>query len=267
MTLSIDAIPGVIAHWDAGAITGLIFDDPVSTLPDTIAAWDMTGATTTRPLYKPTGINSLPAVQFDGTDDYLVTGSTKSITAPNMCSVAVVYFPTNKDYSTFGALSSSSGVPSYYPTPAMLSLGYSTGNVLLSSGANYVQGVSIVAAAPMLLTGFVGDLEFQLKRNGKFSGGALTGSVNPFTSGSYYAGFGRSALAGSAFHGMLAEWVLFPETILSEHSFVEGVLAHKYGITLPTSHPFYAAPPTSAPSSGGGVARLVNGGLIRGQVL
>lgn len=253
MAFAIDDLTAVIAHWNAGDITGLSLDDPVSSLPDSISGWHLTGATTTRPLYKPTGINSLPAVQFDGSDDYLVTGSTKSITSPFVGSCAVLYLPTRKDYSAFGTLSASSGVPAYYPTPVLQSMGYAGGSVLLSNGSTYVQSNNGPAsAANALLVNLIGKSVFGNITNGIWQlGGGASGNSIDFVSGSYYAGFGRANLAGSAFAGMLAEWVLFEQTILNEHCYIEGVLAHKYGITMPTSHPFYAAAPTSPPSSGG----------------
>lgn len=251
MVIEVSDIDSVIADWDTSLITGLSLNDPVSSIPDAIAGWNLTAATTTRAIYKPTGINSLPAVQHDGVDDYFVTGSSKSITAPNIGSIAVLYFPTNKDYSALGILSGSSGVPSYLGSTGMTSLSYSSGSALVGDSTGYITGASITAAANMMLTSLFGELESYQKRNGKFSGGALTGAAHQFVSGSYYAGFGRSSLASSAFHGMLARWVLFAETQLCEHSYVEGILAHKYGITLPASHQFYAAAPTSPPSAGG----------------
>lgn len=255
MTLAIDDISGVIAHWDAGAITGLVLDDPVSTLPDSISGWNLTGATTTRPLYKPTGINSLPAIQFDGTDDIMSTSSSKSITTPNLGSIMVVRLSSVKDYNGFGSLSAGSGTPTYL-NASYQTMGYSNGNLIIVQGTAYIQSAAgLTSAANLIITTFSGQVRCGPEVNGSHRPGG-TISANPlnfaeFSGGSKYAAFGKNSLAGSAFNGMLARWVIFSETLLCESKYIEGVLAHEYGITLPTSHPFYAAAPTSPPSSGG----------------
>lgn len=65
-----------VGHWDASKITGLNDGDPVSTWTAEWGGYNLTQATSTkRPVYKPTGFNSLPTVRFDGTDDQLDTSS------------------------------------------------------------------------------------------------------------------------------------------------------------------------------------------------
>ena len=84
MPFTIDSLTNVKAHWSADQITGSPADgDPVSALPDSIAAWTLSGTTTTRPLYKTTaGPNGLPSILFDGTDDFLQTAA-KTLTILN----------------------------------------------------------------------------------------------------------------------------------------------------------------------------------------
>ena len=62
-----------LAWYSADSITGLSDGDPVSTWPDRTAnGFDLTSATINRPTYK-TGIqNTLPAVRFDGTDNWMM---------------------------------------------------------------------------------------------------------------------------------------------------------------------------------------------------
>ena len=85
-------------------------------------------------------------------------------------------------------------------------------------------------------------------------------------SGTSYAWFSKSNLGTEAFAGLVAEIVFFDETVASESLYIEGVLAHKYGITLPATHPFYAAAPTSGPptGAGGGLMKIGQGGGYNG---
>lgn len=70
-------IAGLQVWLKADAITGLSDNDPVTTWEDSSSAnHDATQATGgNKPTYQTNELNSLPVVRFDGTDDYLRTGS------------------------------------------------------------------------------------------------------------------------------------------------------------------------------------------------
>lgn len=79
-----DDITNLELWFAADEITGLADTDPVSTWADLSGnGRDLTGTTTTRPLYRTNIQNGLPAVRFDGTDDYMVTSSFGPFAQPN----------------------------------------------------------------------------------------------------------------------------------------------------------------------------------------
>ena len=270
MPFTIDSLTNVKAHWSADQITGSPADgDAVSTLPDSIASWNMTGTTTTRPLYKTTaGPNGLPSILFDGTDDYLQTAS-KSITANNPA-ICVIGSYTLKNYNTHFYLTTLSGAPGYNAvTSRIYNLMYSTGNALSGtsngSGTCYQLSNAIIPSATKCLwTSFHGLSTNLLRINGaskihNADSGAVVGAG--LSASTVYAHLGRSDLGGSALQGYISEIVFWDETVLGESWYIEGSLAAKYGITLPTTHPFFSGDPTSGPSTGSSSSRMVN---IRG---
>lgn len=97
-------IPGCKVWLKANSLS-LSDGDPVSTWPDSSGnANDVTGVTTTRPLYKTGIINGLPSVLFDGTDDFLTF--TANPTGASGISAFLVVQPTlntasQKTYAVF----------------------------------------------------------------------------------------------------------------------------------------------------------------------
>lgn len=68
-------IPGLRYWYDANTLA-LANNDPVSTWADLSGnSLDLTGTTTTRPLWKTAQVNGFPAVDFDGSDDFLSRAS------------------------------------------------------------------------------------------------------------------------------------------------------------------------------------------------
>ena len=268
MAFAIDSLTNVKAHWSADQITGSPADgDAVSSLPDSIAGWTLSGTTTTRPIYKTTaGPNGLPSILFDGTDDFLQTAA-KSLTILNPA-IAFVGSVTLKNYNTFLYLSTLSGVPAYGAvTSRIYNLAYSTGQSLAGNGNGAaavnakIYSAVIPSATKFLWSSFHSNRLLELRINGAahaVTGGAGSGAiVSPSLSAtSIYANLGRSDLG--YLQGYISEVVLWDETILCESAYIEGSLAAKYGITLPTSHPFYSGDPTSGPSTGSSSSRMVN---------
>ena len=259
MAFAIDDLTSVIAHWSADQITGLSDGDPVDTLPDSISSWDLAGTTTTRPLYRPTGIGGLPAVDFDGTDDWMITGS-KVLTIVNPGYCFVVNVSTVKNYNHYFALATGSGVPTYSNAATKL-LSMSSTSYTMNQAWNSGNSYKTSPPAPTVSTDYLvscsaSAIDYEVRIDGAVTSGSYAGlQVAPTISATtLYASVGKSSLG--VFDGLMAELVLFDETVASERLYIEGVLAHKYGITLPTTHPFYAAAPTSGPPTGGGVAAV-----------
>lgn len=280
MPFAIDDLTSVIAHWSADAIVGLSDGDPVDALPDSISSWDLAGTTTTRPLYRPTSaINSLPAVEFDGVDDYLA-GAVKSLTITNV-GLAIVANITLKNYGALLFLSTASGTPSWYSTTSRLSsLSWLSSNQCAIGSSNGT-GVGYALAQQCLSTGVSslisgvrGDvIDFIRVSGGRTRFGDYNSTYRRayddgepqgpgLSSTSVYSSLGRLNIAGSFLDGLVSEIILWDESIDNESLYIEGVLAHKYGITLPTTHPFYAAAPTSGPptGAGGGLMKIGQGG-------
>lgn len=67
-------LPDIIHWYRTREIVGLSNDDPVSSWEDLIGSADMSGSSTTRPLYKTGGGD--PYLHFDGTDDKLTLSPT-----------------------------------------------------------------------------------------------------------------------------------------------------------------------------------------------
>ena len=259
MPFAIDDLTSVIAHWSADAITGLVDGDPVDSMPDSISSWDLAGTTTTRPLYRPTSaINSLPAVEFDGTNDWLQTASSKAITMPR-CVVAEVFrITTLQNYNPAFYLATTPGLPTHNGSATLLQhiTGYTDGHTLYggyNGGATYTltrTGLTAASTTYMTVTAYSQQMTWQRMNGLGVRTHSSTGGSPDLSSGTVYASFGDNNLTLS-FSGLMSEIVLFEDGTQSESLYIEGVLAHKYGITLPTTHPFYAAAPTSGPPTAG----------------
>lgn len=68
------SLPGLVAWYDADAITGLSDTDPVTTWNDLSGnGWNLGQSTAAaKPLYRTGILNSKPVLRFDGTDDFMV---------------------------------------------------------------------------------------------------------------------------------------------------------------------------------------------------
>lgn len=267
----IDDLAAVIAHWCADQIGGLSDGDPVDTLPDSIASWNLTGSSTTRPLYRPTGINSLPAIEFDGTDDFMVSAS-QAVTASRL-GMAVVFAFSIKNYNPLMYLTTNSSTPINNSSSRAGSFGYSGGNIRseTSNGSSvaYRYGLPAVATdTTCLLTSYhyPGRIGYSIDGSDAIATSSAGDGIGAdLSSTTLYAHLGRRST--SYLDGMVSEIVLWDEGLLCESLYIEGLLAHKYGITLPDSHPFYAAAPTAAPGSGGGGTYAFTGIRNRGIVI
>jgi hypothetical protein len=269
MAFAVDDLTSVIAHWSADQIAGLSDGDPVDTLPDSISSWDLAGTTTARPLYRPTSsINSLPAVEFDGSNDFMVTATAKTL-AISDCVFIFVGNLTGKSYNTpflLGTVNTSVSYNNFsqmkacslasYPSPYLYSSPIATTG---TSTISYTSADGTFLSDTTYLTSVqMSPLGFNQWRNGLWLGGNVrnAAAINTIND-TLYMHMGRSKVGSDTFmDGLISEMVIVDQTVAFERVYIEGVLAHKYGITLPTTHPFYAAAPTSGPPTGGGTAAV-----------
>jgi len=260
-----------IAWYKADAITGLSDNDPIDTWPDSSGnGIDLTQTSTARPLYKTGIVNGLPVARFDGSNDFISSGSFTLST--NVCAVVVYKLASLKNYNVLVALHDSATPAN--PSKYLEQYYYSNGTALHSHKPSatfaYVLRVAQGSTSLFRIDSFsqashTGGFKYFYAVNGDDSLGIATRqqTATPAT-GTAYVYVGYSGLAGSFLNGDIAEIVIYEETSLNESVWLEGYLANKYGITLVDGHLFKNAPPDYAPATynaaGGGV-RQVN---IRG---
>jgi hypothetical protein len=259
-----------IAWYKADAITGLSDNDPIDTWPDSSGnGIDLTQTSTARPLYKTGIVNGLPVARFDGSDDYMSSGS--FTLSSNVNAVVVYSLDLLKNYNSLVNVHDAA-TPSYH-NKYLNHHYYSTDRVLMShnpSSVSYLiyhaQGSSATFKIDAYTQAYHDNsypLFYRVNGNGSLGIDNRSGDLAP-TTGTAYVHIGYSGLSGSFLDGDISEIVIYEETSLNESVWLEGYLANKYGITLVDGHLFKNAPPDYAPATynaaGGGV-RQVN---IRG---
>jgi hypothetical protein len=270
MAFAIDDLTSVIGHWSADQITGLSDGDPVDTLPDSISSWDVGFTSTARPLYRPaSSINSLPAMEFDGSNDFGITGSSKVIAAGDLRMCWVHRMDVLKNFNPYPHLNAVSGLPVYQNANYGVGGQHYTTQSLV---ATYNSGIvySILPSAVASTTVYIQTDIFSARNiDSTFNGiGNRHNSDNglrvDFPGQTSFFSIGANSLSGAYYDGLIAEVVIWHETLLCESLYIEGVLMHKYGVAsaFPDSHPFKSAAPTTGPGSGGGTDHFGNGVLF-----
>lgn len=278
MSFAIDDLDAILGHWSADQITGLSDGDPVGSIPDSINANHLGSSGTARPLYlAASALNSLPALDFQGGDDFANTGSAISVDASDVSFFVALRLDALGTYVPV-TMSTASG-PAVYGTAGMMLFPYlySTGGGAVdmygrnlantTNRRNYTGSIAAVPATTAIVLGFVrSQFGWQIRVNGVgwLSGAGSTANAEGVSANNYFIGLGN-AVGVSAVNGLIAEAVFAYETLLCESVYIEAMLAHKFGVTLPATHPFVAGAPASAPGSGGGgsfggfpLSRLVN---------
>lgn len=251
-------LSGCIAHWDAGLIDGLADGDQIASLPEHEGRAALVPQGATAPTFQSN--SGLPYIQFNGTSHWLLAPSVYAIESMVLTNVIVMRIAAHKNYNTMFAWSSATGIP-VNAGSEVLTFCFSGGNTRLRDTTAYVECPSVPAAADAMLTGSLSYHSPRLLLNGKAGVTSGTANHSNIATGSYYPAFGTCNLVSSFFSGRLYEWIAFEQTSFQESFYVEGYLANKYGLTLPTQHPFFAAPP-SAPPSGASIPRILSPYLI-----
>lgn len=233
----------------ADAITGLADGDPVATWPDSSGNGNHAtqGTAGSRPLYKVNVVNGLPAVLFDGSDDYLATSTLLSalLASGGAGTVYAVVRPAavGGHYSTIWADSGGSTHLTARPIGEGLLAVNDDGSAdstlkactldtwMLTLWEHYAdeRGGS---DAPTYLYGGVEDLEWASL--GEVASGATTAAVL-----ANVLEIGRGSGVGDL-QGHLAELLVFPRAhLLEERRHVWHYLATKYGLTAPAQAPVW----------------------------
>lgn len=250
----------------ADAITGLADTNPVATWLDSSPnARNMSASGATRPQYLVSNINGFSAVNFDGVDDRM-SSSSYTLSGQRATMVIVCKLDTLRDYNPVAQVHSTS-TPTYTGRVLWVTC-YSNGSLYAGSNNYIYYAASSISTSPVLMTVGNSDLTgafLRINGVGIAAGPASYPAIPPVAnySGTAYThiGDGGAGLgAGRWFDGSIAEMVLCDHTYC-DYLWVEGYLAHKYGIALNSQHPFYAAAPTTGPRQSSGALRAVN---IRG---
>lgn len=229
---------------------------------DSISTWadssgnsrDLTGSSTTRPLALANAVGTYMAADFDGTDDFLVTGS-YTLPAGHLTTTMVVSLDVLKNYNSLLNIDDTAA-PSYVATnlhcyvfgSGELRVGFNdgSGNKLFDTSGGvggFVAGqYHIISYSFSQDAGYVridGNLWYHFGTNNNQLGGTA------------YNNLGRSGSGGGSLNGKVAE-VIVSQPADSDHSaviWVEGYLADKYGITLADGHLFKNAAPQNSPTT------------------
>lgn len=254
MSFAPSDLSSIIAHWRSEDIPSGT-PDPLN-WDDVVSSWRLSASSTAIPAYNSTAIGGLPGLVFDGTNDKLVSTTTKSI--GGQISVAIVMRRDLSDYDGLFALATITGNPTAHNTTLFAAYMAVAGNIQYLYRSNG-GGITYEGWQPTpsidtdrLITICTGHTKaFCNVDGGRMPAGvAASATASVEETKTVYAHFGN--FVGQMYNGRLSEIVLWNEPSDANHYFwVEGFLAHKYGITLPTWHPFYAAAPTAGPSSGG----------------
>ena len=219
---------------------------------ETATGWDLTAAVGEEPTFRTNQINSLPAIEFGGAGvtERLKTSATEAFGADENHGVAVVArLDTQRNYNGLWSIDAAS--PAVYGEERAGQWGSSSGAFYLHNSSGNITAAALATGAFKLLSCCYGPSHWTQWENGAYAGGEQNAIT--INSGSYHLTVGNIGLgADSTWDGMIAELVVWRETQLCERTWIEGYLAHKYGLALHAAHPFAAAAPTEGPGAGGG---------------
>lgn len=260
MSFAPSDLDGIIAHWRSEDIPS-DGADPLN-WDDYITGWRLSASGTARPTYSATSIGGLPGLVFDGTNDRLCTTTAKTLAGATH--VAVVLRRDAADYdSVFALYQTNDTNPAFSNTLCSLGLyvpplynqsTYIYGRVV-AAGAYFTGSETPANGSESVVVCGRGDLHGDIftvsgRMTGDGAGLTAMNGLGDAPSQSQYLHVGSPI--GQWLNGAVSEIVMWYQGSLSiDRHWIEGYLCHKYGITLPTWHPYYAAAPTSPPSAGG----------------
>lgn len=199
-----------------------------------------------RPAYSATGLNSKPAIDFDGTDDDLVLSSVTGLDVVNQS----FFIVAKRDNST-GRTEIAFAVGNTATGDCLADIPRWTDNIMYSQVGytpNRPTPTSVITDAPYINVVTGGSLQLSYT-NGTLIGTGTTQSTSNFSvAGGGFVGSGRAVSASNRyFDGKISELIIISSVAaLNLRQKVEGYLAHKWGLTanLPAGHPYKTVGPT-----------------------
>jgi hypothetical protein len=241
------------ALWTPAQITTAMWLDAqdaatITTISGAVSQWNdksgnarhVTQSTASqRPAYSATGLNGLPALQFDGSDDFL--GSSYSLDVPFV--IAAVWQNSGTAQNVRAAVGSANQRPALgilNASPAVDSVALWTPNV--DRGAYINNTVSTSAQVVYSGAPSTSRLSWGIAVNGS-STGQVNESIGSMSATLGTVKIGWSGNASEYWNGLVSEVLIAPS---ATQSIVEGYLAWKWGLAanLPAGHPYKSAAPT-----------------------
>jgi hypothetical protein len=247
-----------LVNWSKADALSLSNNDPVSSWTDSSGnGFHLANTLTARPTYMTGQINSLPAVSFDGSNDFLRNSAVSfSATRSSLAVAMVVCLTTNKTYNGFLSADDNAS----YPAKGLHVYGINTGEVFWGfqpvATEYYLRTKRPLATSTWyIITASFGDQVRDFRANGADWGCGGGGSLsepsadldNITVSSTGNITIGKFDFTGDFLNGKVAEMVLWSPASQIENLWIEGYLANKYALTLPSNHLFYASPPAGRP--------------------
>ncbi|MEI6462224.1 MAG: fibronectin type III domain-containing protein [bacterium] len=260
-TIQPSSITGLKLWLKADAIVGLNNNDPVTTWTDSSGNANATQSTASyKPLYITNSINSLPAVRFDGSDDYLSTTATTAGLAPEVFLVI-----RNRTHSSLG-IGFSSPQNGYH----IGTYGLASGNIggIKSNGVNYTSQAFALNNFGIIRNYFGVDQGTNASKYG------VNGNETSYTlvGGDFTAtnlaniDLGRFNAGGHYQNEDIAEVIVYNTGLSSDNrGRIENYLRDKYNIAITTG--ITSATRDTVTKYGGstGSAKLVSTGTRKGE--
>jgi hypothetical protein len=197
-----------------------------------------------RPLFAAAGLNSMPAIDCDGTDDELLLASVTSLT-----SVSQSLFVVAKRDNAAGRTEVSIAIGNSSTSDSVAEIPCWSNNVMYTQvgyAADRPAPISVITDSPYIASVTGGSIQRSYV-NGTLIGTGASQSTTSFSVTAGYVGSGSAvSISGRFFDGKISEIVLLPqEASTATRQLVEGYLAHKWGLTanLPSGHPYKTVGP------------------------
>ena len=197
-----------------------------------------------RPLFAATGLNSMPAIDCDGTDDELLLTGVTSLT-----SVFQSLFVVAKRDNAGGRTEISIAIGNPSTGDSIAEVPRWSDNVMYTQvgyTANRPVPTSVITDLPYITSATGGSIQ-RSYTNGTLIGTGTSQSTTAFSVTAGYIGSGTAvSISNRYFDGKISEIVLLPqEASTVTRQLVEGYLAHKWGLTtnLPAGHPYKTVGP------------------------
>ena len=198
-----------------------------------------------RPLFAATGLNSMPAIDCDGTDDELLLAGVTSLTSVNQS-----LFVVAKRDNAGGRAEISIAIGNASIGDSIAEIPRWSDNIMYTQvgyNVNRPATTSVITDLPYISSATGGSIQ-RSYTNGTLVGTGTTQSTTPFSVTAGYIGSGTAVSTSNRyFDGKISEIVLLPqEASTVTRQLVEGYLAHKWGLTanLPAGHPYKSTAPT-----------------------